>query len=228
MVDLYLKEEVYKIIGLCMEVHNILGKGHTEVVYKDALEYEFQINSIPFEREKEYKKAIDKWHETTFIYIQKLVILFNEEPTRSQIYDYVKSQDENSPVLKLLTCDTFKLQQQTYGVVNESKEDITNPYYWICKWKDKIITECKKNKPKPYYKPSAMNTLHPLSIISKVSPMIPWWMQNNENMNLYVIQITIKKPDIDCNVYSTNIFGDKIQYLRIDEDDNPCCIPIRN
>jgi len=55
MVDLYLKEEVYKIIGLCMEVHNILGKGHTEVVYKDALEYEFQINSIPFEREKEYK-----------------------------------------------------------------------------------------------------------------------------------------------------------------------------
>ncbi|MGV1010950.1 MAG: GxxExxY protein [Flavobacterium sp.] len=55
MVDLYLKEEVYEIIGLCMEVHNILGKGHTEVVYKDALEYEFQINSIPFEREKEYK-----------------------------------------------------------------------------------------------------------------------------------------------------------------------------
>jgi GxxExxY protein len=55
MVDLYLKEEVYKIIGLCMEVHNILGKGHTEVVYKDALEYEFKINSIPFEREKEYK-----------------------------------------------------------------------------------------------------------------------------------------------------------------------------
>ncbi len=55
MVDLYLKEEVYKIIGLCMEVHNILGKGHTEIVYKDALEYEFKINSIPFEREKEYK-----------------------------------------------------------------------------------------------------------------------------------------------------------------------------
>jgi GxxExxY protein len=39
MVDLYLKEEVYKIIGICMEVHNVLGKGHTEVVYKDALEY---------------------------------------------------------------------------------------------------------------------------------------------------------------------------------------------
>lgn len=55
MDDIYLKEESYKIIGLCMEVHKILGKGHSEVVYKDALEYEFKINSIPFEREKNYE-----------------------------------------------------------------------------------------------------------------------------------------------------------------------------
>lgn len=62
MDDFYLKEQTYKIIGLCMEVHKILGKGHSEVVYKDALEYEFKMNSIPFEREKmytiEYKEII--------------------------------------------------------------------------------------------------------------------------------------------------------------------------
>jgi GxxExxY protein len=51
----YLKDETYEIIGLCMEVHKILGKGHSEVVYKDALEYEFKLNSIPFEREKMYE-----------------------------------------------------------------------------------------------------------------------------------------------------------------------------
>jgi GxxExxY protein len=49
------RKESYKIIGLCMEVHGILGKGHSEVVYKDALEYEFSINQIPFSREKSYK-----------------------------------------------------------------------------------------------------------------------------------------------------------------------------
>ena len=38
-----------------MEVHGILGKGHSETVYKDALEYEFSINQIPFSREKSYK-----------------------------------------------------------------------------------------------------------------------------------------------------------------------------
>lgn len=37
-----------------MEVHNNLGAGFLEVVYKDALEYEFRKANIPFEREKEY------------------------------------------------------------------------------------------------------------------------------------------------------------------------------
>ncbi|MEC4003119.1 GxxExxY protein [Flavobacterium sp. SUN052] len=55
MNEIYLKDEVFKIIGLCMEVHKILGKGHSEVVYKDALEHEFRLNNISFEREKEYK-----------------------------------------------------------------------------------------------------------------------------------------------------------------------------
>ncbi len=53
--DLIYKEEVYKIIGLCMEAHKILGKGHSEIVYKDALEYEFTNNKIKFSREKQYK-----------------------------------------------------------------------------------------------------------------------------------------------------------------------------
>jgi GxxExxY protein len=38
-----------------MEVHTLLGKGHNEIVYGDALEYEFKINNIPYEREKQYK-----------------------------------------------------------------------------------------------------------------------------------------------------------------------------
>lgn len=42
MNEIYLREEVHGIIGLCMEVHKILGKGHSEVVYKDALEHEFK------------------------------------------------------------------------------------------------------------------------------------------------------------------------------------------
>ena len=54
MENFYLKDETYQIIGLCMEVHKILGKGHSEIIYGDALEYEFKKSNIPFEREKEF------------------------------------------------------------------------------------------------------------------------------------------------------------------------------
>lgn len=53
-MSLYKQEENYKIIGICMEVHNILGSGLSEIIYKEAPEFEFRENNIPFEREKEY------------------------------------------------------------------------------------------------------------------------------------------------------------------------------
>ena len=62
MSELYLKEESYKIIGICMEVHKILGKGHSEKVYGDALEYEFQKNKIPYSRELKYNIAYKRYH----------------------------------------------------------------------------------------------------------------------------------------------------------------------
>jgi len=37
-----------------MEVHKVLGMGFKEVIYKDALELEFQTYKIPYVREKKY------------------------------------------------------------------------------------------------------------------------------------------------------------------------------
>ena len=54
MTKIKFKEESYKIIGKCFEVHNNLGAGFLEIVYKDALEYEFRKANIPFQREKKY------------------------------------------------------------------------------------------------------------------------------------------------------------------------------
>jgi GxxExxY protein len=48
------KEESYQLIGLCMKIHKILGKGFKEIVYKDAMEVEFIKNNILYEREKPF------------------------------------------------------------------------------------------------------------------------------------------------------------------------------
>jgi GxxExxY protein len=53
--NLIYKDECYCIIGACMEVHKILGRGFSENVYKDSLEIEFKKREIPYVREKGYK-----------------------------------------------------------------------------------------------------------------------------------------------------------------------------
>ena len=57
MEDFLLKEETYKIIGLCMEVQKTLGFGFSESVYKDAMQVEFIDGSVPHSREVELKVA---------------------------------------------------------------------------------------------------------------------------------------------------------------------------
>ena len=54
MNQLLYKDETYKIIGICMEVHNQLGKGFNEVVYADALEIELKFNNLEYSREEKF------------------------------------------------------------------------------------------------------------------------------------------------------------------------------
>jgi GxxExxY protein len=77
--DFILKPETYKIIGACMEVHNELGTGFHEIVYKDALEIEFNIQKIPFEREKMFKlfcKGFDlnRNYKADFLVIDQIIL----------------------------------------------------------------------------------------------------------------------------------------------------------
>ncbi len=79
MESLYLKEETYKIIGICMEVHKILGKGHSEIIYGDALEYEFKKNEIPYNREMKfnitYKEIILPHHYfSDFVIFDEIIL----------------------------------------------------------------------------------------------------------------------------------------------------------
>ncbi len=55
MSEIILKDESYQLVGICMEIHRELGMGFKEIVYKDALEYEFKARKINFIREKEFK-----------------------------------------------------------------------------------------------------------------------------------------------------------------------------
>jgi GxxExxY protein len=53
--ELIYKEDVFQLVGFCMEIHRELGKGHDEVIYKDAFVVELSRAAIPFSREKHYE-----------------------------------------------------------------------------------------------------------------------------------------------------------------------------
>src|SRR5712691_555389 len=55
MDELLFREEAFQLVGFCMEIHRELGKGHDEVIYKDALVVELSRAQIPFSREKNYE-----------------------------------------------------------------------------------------------------------------------------------------------------------------------------
>ncbi|MEN8193500.1 MAG: GxxExxY protein [Bacteroidota bacterium] len=79
MADLIFKEEAYKIIGISMEVHRNLGKGFSEIVYKDALEYEFNKSNILYEREKKYKIKyndiiLPHYYYADFVVFDKIIL----------------------------------------------------------------------------------------------------------------------------------------------------------
>ena len=79
MDDFLYKDKTSQIIGILFEVHKNSGKGFSEIVYKDAIEFEFQQANIPYEREKEYvvnyKNTILK-HKfyADFVVLDKIII----------------------------------------------------------------------------------------------------------------------------------------------------------
>lgn len=103
------KEESYQIIGICMEIHNYLGHGFSEIVYKDALEIEFRKAGIFYEREKEYEvvyKEIVLPHKfyADFVINEKIILEIKgknqiAETDLAQAINYFKVSDNKLAII---------------------------------------------------------------------------------------------------------------------------------
>ncbi|MEJ2055060.1 MAG: GxxExxY protein [Calditrichaceae bacterium] len=78
-MSLIYETESYKIIGAAQEVHRVLGPGFLEIVYKDALEIEFILRKIDYEREKNlpisYKEhPLRRGYNADFVGYNKIIL----------------------------------------------------------------------------------------------------------------------------------------------------------
>ena len=100
------QRESFEIIGICMEVHRYFKKGFLEAVYKDALEREFTLRSIPFERKKKYEidyKGIVLPHYYFADFVVQGNILLEVKAQKGVIEDHYKQ------VLNYLAVSKIKL-----------------------------------------------------------------------------------------------------------------------
>ena len=103
------KEESYKIIGICMNIHSTLGNGFLEAVYSEVLEKEFVKNNIPYQREVKLDlffngEKLDKKYKADFICFDNIIleikaVSFIHENLTKQTLNYLKATDKKLGLL---------------------------------------------------------------------------------------------------------------------------------
>ena len=123
MPELILKEEVYQIIGVAMDVYYTLGRGFLEPIYQEALQIELGRRNIPFESQKllkiEYKgQQLRKEYIADFVCFGQIIIEIKacEGLTgrdEGQIINYMKATSMNVGLL-INFCSQAKLEWKRY------------------------------------------------------------------------------------------------------------------
>ena len=101
MSPLLHEEESYKIIGACMNVHKVLGKGFLESVYQEALEKELVKAEIPYKKQHRLRisydgELLDKYFIADFLCYDKIIVEikatdFIHKNMEAQVINYLKA-----------------------------------------------------------------------------------------------------------------------------------------
>ena len=233
----FIEEEINKILK-SLESNNDLNSS----IKVDIINIAYQrrnLNKVNdmYNKYLEHKKDIiiktnnhkgrhKKWSVSHNRYAQRLVDIFNNITTKKELESYIKKSDPYSSVLNLIADENFKLETKNHTEINEMKQDITSPYYWVCKFKDEGLDKTRKKRPINNIKKDILKHLNPMNILIKVSTMIPWWMQNNENMNLFVIKISFVKNHNNNQIYYYDTLKRRNRYYRTTSENKPCCLPV--
>jgi len=100
-VEIYMKEEVYQIIGAAIEVHKVLGSGFLEPVYQEAFEFELVSARVPTKAQVPlrivYKdKPLRKEYVADLVCFDRIIVEIKaldklSGVERSQIINYLKA-----------------------------------------------------------------------------------------------------------------------------------------
>ena len=118
-MSLLYPQECYKINGAIYEVHKELGPGLLEKVYQDALEREFILQGIPYEREKSFS-IMYKGIQLTEKYVADFVCY-------NKIVVELKAVEELNPVHKAQVINYLAITGYKLGLLVNFNSIKVNP-----------------------------------------------------------------------------------------------------
>ena len=105
MSELIFKEESFRIVGACFEVYNTKGFGFTEPIYQACLQYEFELQGVPFIAQPElpvvYKGyKLEHHFKPDFTCFNKIIVEIKAvasltDAHRAQTLNYLHTTDFN-------------------------------------------------------------------------------------------------------------------------------------
>lgn len=117
------EEKTGRIINACLEVHNELGNGFLEPVYQEALEEEFKLQNIPYEREKllpvVYKgKKLNKEYYADFLCYGSIIVELKavstlSKPHKAQVLNYLNAANLDIGLLVNFGSTSLKWERLT-------------------------------------------------------------------------------------------------------------------
>jgi GxxExxY protein len=100
-VEIVYSEESYRIMGACFEVYKEMGCGFLEPVYRECLEIELALQSIPFKPQDRLKlkykgRLLKQVYEPDFVCWEKIVVELKavkafDDGHRAQVHNYLKA-----------------------------------------------------------------------------------------------------------------------------------------
>ena len=197
--------------------------------------------SLYFQKKKEiadkinhHSKNYTKWLEKNDLYSGKLVDLYENPISRKEFLRYLHKWKKYEIINLIKNGET--VEQQRYDKIREFRERGDNLYYWLCNWKDEMLEKIREKKPirEKAYKNilSRVETIYsPSHILINVGDLVPWWMQYNEGMNLYVIRFVFRKEKKDeikkigwCIRFIDHLRR-SVRCFRTLVENQPCCLP---
>jgi hypothetical protein len=199
------------------------------------------------ELEKDYLKFLNKkeiWKKLIINHTNKLHEMLNDLVMRKDIIEYIKEKSgyqkkffKNKYSDLYYLCDIpsyydliselnsgFKYSSMKNKPTEEYRNNSTNIFYWVTRWKDSKTLTLKYIKPKS--QKNYTNKNYPMFLLSQVHQMIPDWIGSNPDLGLYLIKIKIP-GNLDASKIIEYYDGNNwIENYRKINWDGPTSIPI--